>query len=201
MEMNELIMAGVLGSMGMFCFLIAYILWSVWSGGGMTNQAKQTYLTGIMSLFHEGSMAANRGLDDRSNPYTDPGPEFRAWLYGFNVRHRQISEVTEAVERVVHTSRQEIDRLRAAAQIESKPVDENEMDDATKEAFAAFKRRNDPPSILQDKTYADQIVEEGGTPLTAPIEHGQFGQRFQVGASVEEWSGDPNKLYKDLPGV
>lgn len=178
MELNTgLVIATVSTMAGAITFLLYVLVMKYWD---LSKSQKQTYLTGIMALFHEGGIAADRGQGAEENPYDPPGPEHRAWLFGFNVRHRQISEVAEAVERVVRTSRQEVDRLRAAHAINSEAIEDgDELDPVTANALDAFKRRNDPPpGITYAKDHLTVTQSAGGTPVDAPIVFGQHGDIF-----------------------
>ena len=185
--LSTLVIGGWVAAVVIVCVMIRLFL-VLYGRGGMSETAKQTYLTGIMSLFHEGGIAADRNLEEQSNPYPDPGPENRAWHFGWRVRQRQICEVAEAVERVVRTSRQELDRLRVAHEIDSKAVQEDEMDPVTAEALVAFKRlgerSGDLPSPVIDAAHFVSGMPLAhlppGTPVDAAIKYGQFGDDYSA---------------------
>lgn len=44
---------------------------------------QQSFLTGMMSIFHEGEVARYREGNILSNPYRVGSPEFRSWDFGW----------------------------------------------------------------------------------------------------------------------
>lgn len=65
--------------------IVAFLLGAMWAGKRRPHRDWQhSFLTGMMSIFHEGEMARQRGAAFEDNPYFDGTPERRSWAFGWS---------------------------------------------------------------------------------------------------------------------
>lgn len=64
--------------------LVAFVLGAMWAGRRRPHVDWQhSFLTGMISIFHEGEMANLRGAGLSENPYRNGTPEARSWAFGW----------------------------------------------------------------------------------------------------------------------
>lgn len=82
---------------------LGFVVGIWWRGFRRPHERWQhSFLTGMLSIFHEGESAYNRGLRVTDNPYRAAAmgapwtPEARSWQFGFlwNEEHRVPREVS-----------------------------------------------------------------------------------------------------------
>lgn len=72
-----------------FLLLGFFVGWLLRTSMGPAESWKHTLLTGVVTLFQEGSVAFKRGESFDANPYTEGSVEFRAWAFGWMWQENQ----------------------------------------------------------------------------------------------------------------
>ncbi len=67
-----------------FAALAAFVFGAGWAGRHRPHKDWQhSFLTGMMSIFHEGEIARERDAGLEANPYVMGSPEWRSWSFGW----------------------------------------------------------------------------------------------------------------------